>query len=88
LAWLKTLFDYELTNVQLIATSRQEEELESALSKWIHDGDRIAIDKDAVNADIQSYIHARLEGYRRRWAAMPFVLEEVGSRVGGKADGM
>ena len=91
LEWLKTLSDRELTNVQLIATSRQEQELESALCKWIHDRDRIAINRDAVNADIQSYIRARLESsgeYQRRWAAIPSVLEEIKSVVGGKADGM
>jgi NACHT domain len=91
LEWLETLSHCEPTNVQLIATSRQEEELESALSKWIHDRDRIAIDRDAVNGDIQSYIHARLEAsgeYQRRWAAIPSVLEEIKSGVGGKADGM
>ena len=91
LKWLKTLSNGELTNVQLIATSRQEEELESTLNEWIYDRDRVDIDRDAVNADIQSYVRARLEAsgeYQRRWAARPSVLEEIESVVGGKAAGM
>lgn len=91
LDWMKTLAGPDLPCVQLIATSRREEELESSLSGWIHIDNRIPINPDSVNKDIRSYVRARLqrsEEFQRRWASRPSVLKEIESAVGGKADGM
>ncbi len=91
LDWMKTLAGPDLTHVHVVATSRREEELESSLGGWIQDDDRIPIDKDSVNKDIRSYVKARLqrsEDFRRRWASMPSVLEEIESAIEGRADGM
>ena len=91
LDWMKKLAGTDLTRVQLIATSRREEELESSLSGWIHVDNRIPIDSGSVNEDIRSYVKARLqrsEEFQKRWASKPSVLEEVESAIWGKADGM
>jgi hypothetical protein len=91
LDWMKTLAGPNLTHVHLVATSRQEEELESGLSGWIPNDDRIPIPKDFVNEDIRSYVKARLqrsEDFQKRWALKPSVLEEIESAIGEKADGM
>lgn len=91
LDWMKTLAGPNLTHVQLLATSRREEELESGLGGWIQKGNRIPIDRDFVNEDIRSYVKARLqrsEGFQRRWASKPSVLEEIEFAIGGRADGM
>jgi len=91
LSWMKTLSISDLTRVYLIATSRQEDELESGLSEWIYQENRIPIDKDSVNEDIRSYIKARLQEskeFQKRWASSTSVQEEIESVVGGKADGM
>lgn len=61
LDWMKTLAGTDLTHVHLITTSRQEEELESSLSRWIQNDNRIPIDRDSVNEDIRSYVKARLQ---------------------------
>lgn len=55
LGWMETLSGTEVTNIQIIATNRPEEEIESHLSRWIHKEDIILIAKDPVNADILSY---------------------------------
>ena len=89
LKWMKTL--PELASVHLIATSRWEEELESGLSGWIHKENTVPIDRDLVNADIRSYIKARLEvgeEFQKRWAPTPAVLEELEAELGGMAGGM
>jgi len=88
LRWMRTL--HELVSVHLIATSRQEEELEYGLSEWIGRGHTIAIGRDLVNVDICSYINSRLEvgGFQKRWASKPDVLEEIEVELGGKAAGM
>lgn len=89
LKWMKTL--PELASVHLIATSRWEEELESSLGRWIHKENAILIDKNLVNADIRSYIKARLkagEEFQKRWASRPAVLEKIEVELGGKAGGM
>jgi hypothetical protein len=89
LKWMKTLPG--LVGVHLIATSRQEEELESGLSGWIRKENTILIDKNLVNTDIRSYIKARLEvseEFQKRWDSTPDVLKEIGTELGGKAGGM
>lgn len=91
LNWMKALADPDLTHVHVVATSRREEELESSLSGWIQNENRIPIDRYSVNEDIRSYVKARLqksEDFQRRWASKPSVLEEIESAIGEKADGM
>ncbi|KAK4182388.1 ankryin repeat protein, partial [Podospora australis] len=91
LNWMKRLVRPDLKHIQLIATSRQEEEIESSLGEWIHKDNRIPIDSDSIKEDIHSYVKARLqssEDFQKRWASKPSVLEEVESAIGGKADGM
>ncbi|KAK3898311.1 hypothetical protein C8A05DRAFT_47327 [Staphylotrichum tortipilum] len=75
LDWMKTLV---------------EEELESGLSGWIHNDNRILIGRDSTNEDIRSYVKARLqrsEKFQKRWASEPFVLEEIESVIGGELMG-
>ncbi|KAK4166291.1 putative vegetative incompatibility protein, partial [Cladorrhinum sp. PSN259] len=90
--WMETLSCSELTNVCLIATSRQEEELKSGLGKWIDEQNMIPLNRDIVNKDIRSYTKARLQDgsgtFRRRWGSRPDVLDEIESVIGNKSDGM
>jgi hypothetical protein len=91
LDWMETLSGTEVTNIQIIATSRPEEEIESHLSRWIHKEDIILIVKDPVNADILSYIHVRIntsKDFQERWSSNPSVLEEIVTKLGERTDGM
>ncbi|KAG7288157.1 hypothetical protein NEMBOFW57_007682 [Staphylotrichum longicolle] len=60
LGWMRTLASPDLTHVHVVATSRREQELESGLSAWIGEDDRVPLEKDPVNEDIRSF----------RWAAL------------------
>ncbi|RDA96188.1 hypothetical protein CP533_1689 [Ophiocordyceps camponoti-saundersi (nom. inval.)] len=88
---LKQMFDCpETRDIHLLATSRQEQDLQSGLSEWIPEDNRVALDKAAVNSDIRLYLGARLdtdEGFRR-WSEYPDVLEEIKLMILEKADGM
>jgi hypothetical protein len=89
LKWMEKL--PRLSNVHLIATSRQEEELKSSLSRWIRKENIVSMGSDLVNADIRSYIEATLKTgaeFQKRWGSIPTVLQEIETVVGGKADGM
>lgn len=91
LEWMRTLVSPDLTHVHLVATSRREQELESGLSAWIGEDDRVPLEKDPVNEDIRSYVKARLqrsEAFQRRWASLPSALELIEREIGSRADGM
>ncbi|KAI8405778.1 hypothetical protein FOFC_13239 [Fusarium oxysporum] len=50
----------------------------------------LLLDKDAINADIRSYVMARLERSPEfaKWASCPSVLKQIRNEIGGKPDGM
>lgn len=92
LEWMETLSGPELTNVCLIATSRQEGELEFGLGRWVHKKNMIPLNRDLVNEDIRSYTKAKLQDgsgtFRRRWGSRPDILDEIESVIVNKSDGM
>jgi len=91
LDWMKSLSGTEFTDVQIIATSRLEQEIESHLSRWVHKEDIIPIERNPVHADILSYIQARLntsKDIQERWSSKPSILEEIVTALGERADGM
>ncbi|KAH7012720.1 uncharacterized protein B0I36DRAFT_436694 [Microdochium trichocladiopsis] len=80
----------ERNHVHLIATGRPEEEFLSFIPGWLGKEHCLPLDKNAVNADIRSYVTARLE------QSSDFVdkglsqdlLEQIRNKVGDRADGM
>ncbi|KAH7010690.1 uncharacterized protein B0I36DRAFT_378566 [Microdochium trichocladiopsis] len=91
LGWMKEFFTIpDLSHVHLIATGRPEEEFLSFIPGWLGNEHCLPLDKNAVNADIRSYVAARLE------QSSDFVdkglsqdlLEQIRNKVGDRADGM
>ncbi|KAH7007957.1 uncharacterized protein B0I36DRAFT_378693 [Microdochium trichocladiopsis] len=91
LGWMKEFFTIpDLSHVHLIATGRPEEEFLSFIPGWLGNEHCLPLDKNAVNADIRSYVRARLE------QSSDFVdkglsqdlLEQIRNKVGDRADGM
>ncbi|KAJ0161222.1 Vegetative incompatibility protein HET-E-1 [Colletotrichum tanaceti] len=93
LEWIQDFIsspESDLTCVQLIATSRPEEEFIRETRSRSGSSICVWLEKDVVNVDIQSYIETRLATSKEfaRWASTPSILQQIRDGVGGKADGM
>jgi Cdc6-like AAA superfamily ATPase len=88
--WLESLAISGPAGVQLLLTSRKEEEIESRLQRWLCLQSHIAIENDPVNNDIRAYIHERLRSDREfeLWHSQPSVQDEIETELMKKADGM
>ena len=88
--WMEDLLHSKLRNVHLLATSRQEEDIESSLSKWARTKDMMHIQSDLVTDDIRAYVRTRVkeDDGLRRWRSQPDIQEEIETRLMEKACGM
>ncbi|OLN86260.1 Ankyrin repeat domain-containing protein 50-like protein 2 [Colletotrichum chlorophyti] len=89
LRWMESFTSNStFAHIQLLATGRPEEEFVRGFRDWISEQNCIVLDKEAINADIQAYIGARLERKEfSKWTSSS-VLQKIKEEVGGKADGM
>lgn len=88
--WLEAFFSREnLRHVHLLATSRPEHEFLDNGPRWIGKNNFMAVNRECVDADIQSYIEARIcnRGFSK-WAGHESVKEQIRQNVGARADGM
>lgn len=78
-----------LQNVQLLATSRPEEEFRRGIRKFIGDRNYITLDESSVNEDIRTYIGNRMEQspVLKRWTLASQELEEIQNKVGERSGG-
>ncbi|KAF4912142.1 Vegetative incompatibility protein HET-E-1 [Colletotrichum viniferum] len=78
-----------LQNVQLLATSRPEEEFRRGIRKFIGDRNYITLDESSVNEDIRTYIGNRMEQspVLKRWTLASEELEEIQNKVGERSGG-
>ncbi|EWZ28033.1 hypothetical protein FOZG_18259 [Fusarium oxysporum Fo47] len=89
--WIKDVISTpDLGHVRLIATGRPEAEFQREIPPLIGKDNCLLLDKDAINADIRSYVMARLEQSPEfaKWASFPSVLEQIRNEIGSKPDGM
>ncbi|KAH8663322.1 hypothetical protein BGZ61DRAFT_485097 [Ilyonectria robusta] len=88
LEWMESIST--VAHVQLIATGRPEVEFERTLRGWVGTENCLPLNKECVNADINSYVAARLDQSPefKRWAASPDLLGEIRDTISNKADGM
>ncbi|KAG7149762.1 Vegetative incompatibility protein HET-E-1 like [Verticillium longisporum] len=91
LSWMRSVVsDSAFGNVQLIATGRPEAEFQQEIPDYWGQENCVSLDKKAVDADIRSYVVARLT------QSSDFVdkklpqdlLNEIRNKVGNGADGM
>lgn len=91
LSWIKAVVSSrELRHVQLICTSRPETEFLHDIPSSIGEENHFALDKQAVNADIRSYVIAQLSQRRdfQDKRLSQDLLEQIQKKVGDGADGM
>jgi Cdc6-like AAA superfamily ATPase len=90
LGWLAKLARQETGNVQVIATSRKEHDIEVELEKWLEQGAIIPLRQAEVDEDIGTYVYARLREdlQLQRWQGKPKVQDEIEAGLMTKANGM
>ncbi|KAF7136844.1 hypothetical protein CNMCM5793_006414 [Aspergillus hiratsukae] len=91
LLWMERLARSGHPGLDLLATSRREEDIESELKRWMHRGNLLSIQQDPVNHDIRAYVHERLRnnnGGFERWHSEQSVQDEIETELMKKADGM
>jgi hypothetical protein len=90
LVWLRSVLEAESCACRILVTARREEDIESALLRWMSPEDRISIQQGDVNDDIRAYvIHTVRNGEKlERWHSMPDVQDEIEIELTAKADGM
>ncbi|GKU06983.1 unnamed protein product [Fusarium langsethiae] len=87
LQWLKHLASRK---AQLIVTGRPEVEFRSAIPRSFDEHNCILLDKQAVNADIRSYVEATLKQKPDfvDKKLSPNILQQMRDKIGNGADGM
>ncbi|KAL0935964.1 ankyrin repeat protein [Colletotrichum truncatum] len=91
LKWIQSIVSNpNLAHVQFLVTGRSEEEFVRGFKSIFGENNCIPLEKDSVNADIRSYISARLKESEefKKWASTPSVLQSIQDEIGHKADGM
>jgi Cdc6-like AAA superfamily ATPase len=90
LLWLTKLTAAGLSNVQIIATSREEHDIKTALEKLVPSDARISMDHLAVDPDIRAYVRRRVrrDTDLKRWQDEPEVQAAIETQLMEKASGM
>ena len=78
-----------MPSVRLVATSRNEMDIQDAMEQIAVPKEMLAIDGDIISPEIQAYVHRRLfeESDFERWRGQE-ILYEIERKVIEKVDGM
>ena len=90
LSWIEGFLSCSSLDSNLLATSRTGEEIESKVKDWLEQDSFISIQREAVNNDIQTYVHNQLRENHEfsRWDSHQNVLDRIENTIMKKADGM
>lgn len=90
LDWIRRIMSRREGHIQLIVTSRDEEEIRSSLLKWAPGMSNLALQEREIDADIRLYVRAALAGDERfeRWQDRGDVREKIENSLTAKADAM
>lgn len=81
LAWVKHIHA-EQKNVQLLVTSRIEQDIESDIMAWATSDKIIAINNNDTKGNISTYIQERLQQSEfKRWESHPDIQQEIRSKL-------
>lgn len=90
LSWIKSLVSYKMANVHLIFTSRPEQDIKSAVDKWMDKENMFPVESGLMNEDIQEYVHTKVREHEglERWHSQPYIQKEIEKALLKKANGM
>jgi SpoVK/Ycf46/Vps4 family AAA+-type ATPase len=88
LAWMRDVL--ETNSCRILVTARREEDIESALQRWMRPEDSLSIQKDDVNEDIRAYVSHIVSNSDEldRWCEKSEVQDEIKTTLVRRADGM
>ncbi|KAH6952507.1 hypothetical protein BKA56DRAFT_681973 [Ilyonectria sp. MPI-CAGE-AT-0026] len=89
LPWIMNLRS-EKSQVHLLVTSRQEQDIKSAIEKLASCRDIIPLQNDQIDEDIAAYIQTEVRdaGRLARWSKRPDIQQEIENALKEKASGM
>jgi Cdc6-like AAA superfamily ATPase len=90
LSWLLSILEAEFRACRILVTSRREQDIESALQRWMRPEDTISIQQADVKEDIRVYVGHSVRNSEElaRWHTRPEVQDEIETELVEKADGM
>lgn len=90
LPWIESIRTFQRNDVHIMATSRPEQDIKSAIEKWARKQDIIQIQSDLVADDIRAYVHTRVMEHEglSRWQKQPHVQKLIEDTLTDRADGM
>ncbi|KAH8598616.1 ankyrin repeat-containing domain protein [Bisporella sp. PMI_857] len=90
LSWIKDCFQSSQAKVHLLATSRPEQDIKSAVERYASDEEIIAIRGDLIKGDIRSYVESRVREHEglSRWQQRPDIQGEIEATLLERANGM
>lgn len=90
LPWLAQTAGRDTSSLQIIATSRNEHDIEVAFETWLSESAIVPLQQHDVDADIGIYVSNRLrtDSQLRRWRGKPDVQNEIETELMDKANGM
>jgi hypothetical protein len=90
LTWLRDVLRGERHACRMLVTARREEDIESALQRWILPGESMSLQRNDVNDDIGAYVIDTVRNSDKlgRWYGKPEVQNEIETELVKRADGM
>ncbi|KAF1352920.1 hypothetical protein EJ07DRAFT_158930 [Lizonia empirigonia] len=87
---LETMADWQLPNVHLVVTSRQERDIESSLEGLVDPQNSICLQSEVVDKDIQQYVRQRLSDDKglSKWGKDVLLRQEIESALMEGSKGM
>lgn len=87
LPWIRHITTSKRVDCRMVITSREEEDIKSAFTSWIHPKSVTPIQGEAVTNDIRAYIRYRVHNDNElsRWQHHSDVQDEIETRVAEKA---
>lgn len=90
LQWIRESVTSDSINVQILATSRHEPEIELAFGEWLNHEARMRLERSDMDIDIRAYIQHRIlaETGLACWRSTSTVRNEMADRLTAKANGV
>lgn len=86
---IEGMAEWNIPSLHILATSREERDIEQSLSKFLDDSDKIRVQSALVEEDIRAYVRSRIRNdpELKKWQK-PEVQSEIETVLMAKANGM
>lgn len=86
---IEEMLEWNSLSLHILATSREEKDIEESLSKFMNNKDRIRVQSALIEKDIRAYVRSRIrDGHELKKWQKPEVQNEIETVLMEKANGM